>query len=238
MTLPNEEVMDLLAERFVLGARNIERERHVGLSHGYAATDTAVGTTNGAGGRNVQIVVLAADRTVLHVLPGFWHAEDLLTELRLALELHKLWRDDELTASAKLAMFQALHRSHLRRHGPAAERRGAWQGFDAAHEQRRAQKEERDTVIRDGDRLTMKPIPQLVHERLLARPFQQWGAFDMESFVDYGRPFYDNNAGIDKGRAFARAAQANEKRERERAKAERAAQNDRPGSGLAKAASF
>ena len=62
MTLPNEEVMDLLAERFVLGARNIERERHVGLSHGYAATDTAVGTTNGAGGRNVQIVVLAADR--------------------------------------------------------------------------------------------------------------------------------------------------------------------------------
>ena len=45
----------------------------------------------------------------------------------------------------------------------------------------------------------------------------------MESFVDYGRAFYDNNAGLDKGREFPDAVHANQKRERAEAKAERAA---------------
>ena len=79
--------MALLAGSFVLGARNIEKDGHVGLSRGYRVDQTAVGTTNGAGGRNVQLLVLAADETVVHALPGFWHAEDLLPELRLGLSL-------------------------------------------------------------------------------------------------------------------------------------------------------
>ncbi len=239
MTLPNEEVMELLDERFVLGARNIERESHVGTSHGYSPSDTAVGTTNGAGGRNVQILVLAADRTVVHALPGFWHAEDLLAELRLALDLHKLWRDDEVSREQKLAMFPLLHRSHLRRHGAAAERRGGWQGFDQAHELMRAQNETRDTVIREGDAPPrLKSIPQLVHDRLLARPFKKLADFGMESFVDYGRPFYDNNAGLDEGKNFPRAEQANQKRERDQEKAARAAAKQGPTSGEAKAKAF
>ena len=114
VTLPNEEVMRLLTDRFVIGWRNIERDPYVGLSHGYRPDQTAVGTTNGAGGRNVQLVVLATDETVVHVMPGFWHAEDLLPELRLALDLHDLYRSEDRTAPQKVAMFQALHRSFLR----------------------------------------------------------------------------------------------------------------------------
>ncbi|MFY9340859.1 MAG: hypothetical protein WAT39_00125 [Planctomycetota bacterium] len=222
MTLPNEEVMDLLRTRFVVGTRNIEREGHVGMSHGYGPTQTAVGTTNGAGGRNVQLVVLSADETVVHALPGFWHPEDLLVELRLALELHKLHGDDEMPTASKLAMFQALHRSHLRRHGEAMESRSGWQGFDANHELMRAKTERRDTVLATAKGDTLKSIPQIVHERLLARPFQKLAAFGMEAFVDYGRPYYDNNAGLDKGKNFPRAEQSNKKRDRQQQK-ERAA---------------
>ena len=48
---------------------------------------------NGAYGRGLQLVVLAADQAVLQVLPGFWQAEDLGRELRFALQLHQLWVD-------------------------------------------------------------------------------------------------------------------------------------------------
>lgn len=219
MTLPNEEVMAMLRDKFIVGTRNIEREGHVGLSHGYAPTQTAVGTTNGAGGRNVQLLVLAADETVVHALPGFWHAEDLLPELRLALEVHRLHVDEEMAPAAKLAMYSALHRSHLRRYGAALQERSEWQGFDRSHELSRAQTEKRDTVVVDAaGAMTLKTIPQLVHDRLLARPFKHLADFDMESFVDYGRPYYDNNMGLDKGRNFPRAAKNNEARERELAK--------------------
>lgn len=224
MTLPDEEVMQLLADRFVLASRNIERERHVGLSHGYACDQTAVGTTNGAGGRNLQLIVLATDETVIHVVPGFWHAPDLLAELRLALDVYALHTDDAAPPERKLAMFGALHRVHLRRHGAAAAERGEWQGFDRHHELERSQREQRDTVAVDAEgNKRLLSIPEVVHARMMQRPFRKLSAFDLESFVDYGRPFYDNNAGHDKGRDFPRAAAANNKRQREQAKAEKAA---------------
>lgn len=227
MTLPNEEVLDLLNDRFVLGVRNIERESHVGLSHGYKPTQTAVGTTNGAGGRNVQLIVMAADETVLHVLPGFWHAEDLLAELRLALEIHALHGNDALPKDRKVAMYRALHRSFVHRLTPESVARSSWQAFDTHAEVERARREARDTMVLDDKGLPllgqMKPVNQLVHERMTTRPFRKLAAFDMEAFVDYGRAFYDNNQGLDDGKPFARAEQANRKREREQAKAEKVA---------------
>jgi hypothetical protein len=240
VTLPNEEVMELLRTKFLVGTRNIERDSHVGLSHGYACNQTAVGTTNGAGGRNVQMLVLSADETVVHALPGFWHAEDLLVELQLALEVHRLHVAEDLSPASKLAMFKVLHRSHLRRHGEGMASRSEWQGFDRAHEAQRAQTEARDTFIvaRDGTK-TLKSIPQLVHDRMVARPFQRLSEFGLASFVDYGRPFYDNNEGLDRGRAFPQAVKANQKREQElekereraaleAAKAEKAAKAAKP----------
>jgi hypothetical protein len=236
VTLPNEDVMNLLSSRFHLVWRNIEKESHVGLSHGYKPNQTAVGTTNGAGGRNVQLVVLAADETVVHVMPGFWHAEDLLGELRLALDVHRLYRDEELTTEGKQAMFAALHRSFLRRMSPETIGRSGWQGFDVWVEAERAKRQPgRDTVVCDETGQTvagqggvpqLKPVSQVVHERMAARPFRKLADFDMESFVDYGRAFYDNNQGLDKGKSFPRAEQANQKREKEQAKSEKAAAAD------------
>ena len=234
MTLPNDDVMNLLSNRFVLVWRNIEKAKHVGMSHGYKPNQTAVGTTNGAGGRNVQLVVLAADETVMHVMPGFWHAEDLLAELRLALDVHRLHRDEALTAERKQAMFSALHRSFVNRMSPESIGRSGWQGFDVWVEAERAKKQpDRDTVMTDetgktiaGEHgaLALKPVSQVVHERMAARPFRKLADFDMESFVDYGRAFYDNNQGLDKGKDFPAAVQANQKREAEQAKADKAAE--------------
>ncbi|MFN9704075.1 MAG: hypothetical protein ACK595_04550 [Planctomycetota bacterium] len=213
MTLPNEEVKAMLAEQFVLAARNIQRDPHVGMSHGYRCDQSAVGTTNGAGGRNVQLLLLAADETVLHALPGYWHAADLLPELRLGLELFRLYVDDDRPTAARDARFAALHRSHVRRHGEAAAARGAWQSFDASHERQRADFAARDTSVPGpGGMLALKDIPSLVHDRMLARPFRQLADFDLEAFVDYGRPFYDNNPGTDRRREFPLAERANRKR--------------------------
>ncbi|MBZ0153630.1 MAG: hypothetical protein K8J09_19060 [Planctomycetes bacterium] len=215
MTLPNEDVMDLLGDRFVVGFRDIEKDGHVGLSHGYRPDQCAVGTTNGAGGRNVQMVVLDADGTVLHVLPGFWHPQDLIAELLLALDVQKLHADTALTATQKRDLFAALHRVFLRRNLDDSLPRSQWQDFDRQAEFERARSESRDTVVGTSP-MQIKPIVLLVHERMQAQPFSQFAAFDMERFVDYGRAFYDNNAGVDKGRDFQRAAKANAERERQR----------------------
>lgn len=227
MSLPNDEVLELLKDEFVLGARNIEKDDHVGMSKGYKMTQTAVGTTNGAGGRNVQICVLSTDGTVLHVLPGFWHSEDLIDELEFALTLHELYRDENRTREAKEKMFQAMHRAKVRRLSDETRARSRWQGFDVWYEVRRAQTEPRDTVELDENgkpvldahgQVRIKPICDLVHERMAARPFLAFEDFDMEAFVDYGRPYYDNNSGLDRGKKFTKADRINKKREKARAK--------------------
>ncbi len=227
MTLPNDEVLELLQDRFVLGARNIERDRHVGLSHGYKPDQSAVGTTNGAGGRNVQLIVLAADGVVLHALPGFWHAEDLLRELRFALQLHDLHDRQDLAATEKARLFRAMHRAFAHRLPADTVARSRWQGFDESEERERAKRERRDTFVYEGDApTTIKPVCQLVHERLETRPFRRLEEFGMEAFVDYGRAYYDNNSG-DKGRSFAKAEAANKKRAQELAKLRKSGEEPR-----------
>ncbi len=222
VSLPNENVMALLRTSFVVGWTNIQKASHVGMSHGYRCNQTAVGTTNGAGGRNVQLVVLAADGTVLHVLPGFWHPDDLVRELRFAQDLYRLWGDSSLDRPAKERYCAAMHRAHVRGFSAATIARSAWQGFDEREELGRYQGHPRDSIVLDeSGQPHVKPLCQLVHDRMQALPFVALADFDMESFVDYGRAFYDNNAWVDRGREFKAAVQANVARERQLAKAER-----------------
>jgi hypothetical protein len=211
VTLPNEKVSTFISSRFVLAHRNIHKDKHVGFSHGYRPNQSAVGTTNGAGPRNVQFLILDGDKTVLHALPGFWHAEDLMHELQLALEIHRLHHDKQRTAAQKLEMFEMLHKCHLRHHGTAAELRGYWQPWDSREERDRAKQEERDTFRRLPDgQLALKSIPEVTHDRMLARPFRKLKDFDIEGFVDYGRSFYNNNK--EQGKSFPRAERASSKR--------------------------
>jgi hypothetical protein len=228
VSLPDDEVMNLLQHDFVVTWRNIQKDGFVGLSQGYRADQSAIGTTNGAGGRNVQLVILAPDETVLHVLPGFWHPEDLANELRFARALHLLWLDEDKTPVQKQAMYLAMHRAHVRGFDKDTLARSDWQGFDRWEEQSRMTNSgTRDTAVTgpDGKPLTdkhgvlLKPLCVLVHDRMMSRPFLKLAQFDFETFVDYGRPYYDNNAGMDKGKSFPAAQHANEQRERDKAKA-------------------
>lgn len=213
MTLPNDDVINYLDSRFILAHSNIEKEEHVGLSHGYSPSQSCVGTTNGAGGRNVQFLILSADETVLHALPGFWHAEDLVPELQLAFEINRLYLDENKTDEQKGKMFSMLHKTHMRRYGPAAKRRGQWQGFDRWVEMKRVQFEERDTFRKTASgELELKSVPEVIHDRMLQRRFKKLADFDLEKFVDYGRSFYDNNRG-EKGKTFSKAAKETRKRE-------------------------
>jgi hypothetical protein len=226
-------VLPLLESDFVLGWKNIEKEDYVGSSFGYSRKDTSVGTTNGAGPHNIQIFVLSPDLVVLHALPGFWHPEDLARELRLAQVLARLWQDDQKTRAQKNAMFARLQRGALRGHPPVTFARSEWQPFDVTSEVMRAATAPRDTVLlaQDGTvaysadgRPKMKPINVLVHERMAERPFVPFDEFDVATFIDYGREFYDNNGQVDgRGKKFTNAERLRAKRQKaERREAERA----------------
>lgn len=220
MTLPDENVLGLLKSSFVVGWKNIEREEHVGQSHGYGRMHTAVGTTNGAGGSNVQIFVLSPDRVVLHALPGFWHPEDLAAELQFALVVDRLWRDDTRTRAEKEQMFASMHARELRTQSEDTTARSEWQGFDKSRELRLAASkngDELDTVVvgRDGG-MEMKPLNILMRERMSVRPFVAFADFDVDEYVRYGRKYYDNNSGHDKGgKVFSVAERLREKRNRD-----------------------
>ena len=233
MSLPNDEVLQLLSDNFVLGHKNIHKEEHVGMSHGYTCKQTAVGTTNGAGGRNVQLVVMASDLTVLHVLPGFWHPDDLIRELNFARQLHRLYRDDAMDDEQKQRFAEVLRASHTRGFSDDTIARSDWQGFDRREELNRYRKGPRDTVVLDSfGRPALKPVCQVVHDRMAdsiaEHGFQRYDArkkksddprfFDLATFVDYGRPYYDNNAWIDRGHEFPAAKRANAKRQKAEAK--------------------
>lgn len=235
MSLPREPVFSLLESDFVVGWHNIIEKEYVGESFGYTCEQTSVGTSNGAGPHNVQMFVLAEDLTVLHALPGFWHPEDLAQELRFAKVLHRLWNDKSRSRQQKDELFQKLQLAEFKLHSAETTARSGWQGFDAANERRRITSgQKRDTVLtaslnaKDGKKrrkAKMKPINQLVHERMAQRPFVPFGEFDTAEFADYGRVFYDNNKRVDgKGRVFQtprRAAKIKVKEERKRKSRER-----------------
>jgi hypothetical protein len=221
-------VFSLLKDKFVVGWKNIQREDYVGSSHGYTCSESAVGTTNGAGPRNTQTFVLSSDGVVLHCLPGFWHHDDLAYELELARVLHRLWKDARPTAD-KRAMFARMHLRAIRVQPAAMLARSGWQGFDAQHERKRLESGQRDTFYyQDGKPTTLKPLSVVLHERMAARPFVAYRKFDTEGFIDYGRPYYDNNAGVaGRGVSFGskgymasqkRMAERNKKRAEEKAR--------------------
>ncbi len=195
MSLSSDQVLKVLKRDFVVGWKNIAREDYVGSSHGYTCDDTAVGTTNGAGPRNMQMFVLSRGGVVVHCLPGFWHPDDLVTELQHAKLLHRLWIDDR-QKSGKKKMFARMQLSAIRSHSDLMTARSGWQGFDAANERERLKHGPRDTFYMvNGKPKGMKPLNVLIHERMAKRPFVSFKKFDTEEFIDYGRPYYDNNGG-------------------------------------------
>jgi hypothetical protein len=229
-----------LKSDWILSWKNIVTEQYVGDSHGYSCDQTAVGTTNGAGGRNVQLFMLSPDGVVLHVLPGFWHPDDLETELAFAKDLLALWNDPALPDWAKRQAFMLEQQNHAADHSDHTQARSRWQGFDAKNEIKRFEELGfRDTLILDehGQPLEckkgkprLKTLDVLMHDRMAMRPFMRFEEFDTAVFADYGRRYYDNNKKVDgEGETFMtpdRVAKAERKAEKARLKAERARQRE------------
>lgn len=216
--------------------RNIKREDYVGYSYGYSPRQHAVGTTNGAGAHNLQILVLAADGVVVHALPGFWHPEDLARELVFARMMHRLWTDPDRDADEKLRMYDRLHQIELRNTPDATVARSAWQSFDQHEERLRLERDpSRDTAIRDanGGIQGLVPLHRLFRERLRAQPFRRIDEFDVAAFVDHGRYHYDLNHQVDdpattfSGQERLRRLRAREAEVEERARQREAARSRR-----------
>ena len=225
-----------LQKSWIVAWQNIIKEEYVGESHGYTRDDSAIGTTNGAGPTNVQILMLSPDGVVLHALPGYWHPEDLAREMAFAHELWDVWKSD-LSRAEKDAKFAEMQIAAYKAHPTATTSRSRWQGFDAGNERdRMACGIERDTPLgapiqqplsdtemadRDakmarmkavrrakreaknagkearGAKVKLKPLNQLVHERMSVRPFLPLEQFDVAEFANYGRTYYDNNKKVD-----------------------------------------
>ena len=175
----------------------------------------------------MQMLMLSPDGVVLHALAGFWHPEDLDRELKFAMELWDVWKDKSLTREAKDKLFSSKQIEAWKNHPRETTLRSRWQGFDAKNEAKRiAAGIKRDTVVGSAiqrklnkketvavsaimeklrktkstekpARLKMKPINQLVHERMSVRPFLKLQDFDIPEFADYGRTYYDNNKKVD-----------------------------------------
>jgi hypothetical protein len=169
--------------------------------------------------------MLSPDGVVLHALPGFWHAQDLAVEMKLAMNLWAVWKNKDMTRAQKDALFSATQIDAWKNASKATTLRSRWQGFDKRNEEKRAALGiERDTVkgapiqkplnaeeqakveakmagLKNLDRevqpLELKPINQLVHERMSVRPFVPYEKFDVAAFADYGRSYYDNNKKVD-----------------------------------------
>lgn len=204
MSLPDPKVLSILRRDYVLAWKNIRREEYVGDSFGYSTSQSCVGTTNGAGGRNVQLFILAPDSTVLHALPGFWHPDDLARELRFGLQAWLLWKDRSRSLGQKRSMYRRLVLTDLRYQSPAMYARSDWQSFDKSREGR-VGPSGRDTFERADDGTVkktgrgapiLKPTNVLTHQRMAARAFLKFADFDIAAFVDYGNRFYDNNRGV------------------------------------------
>lgn len=199
VSLSQEPVFGILASDFVLGWKNIVNEQFVGDSMGYGPDQIAVGTTNGAGPHNVQMIILSADGVVVHALPGFWHPDDLAAELRFAEKLHDIWVDDSIPHADKRELARELQLAEIENNSTQMVSRSRWQGFDRKNEFDRLKDGPRDTFTYDAvGNPSLKSTNRLMHERMACQPFVPFEEFDLVAFMDYGRLLYDNNRRVDR----------------------------------------
>jgi hypothetical protein len=199
VSLSSEPAFSTLKNDFVCGYRNIANEKYAGASGKHKVDGNAVDTTNGAGPHNIQMFVLAADGTVLTVLPGYWHAQDLVPELQLAQQLNKVWTDPNLSRAEKNQQFRQMQLAHIEEHSKAEHNRSKMQGFDVEYE---AKHRLYNTDVFYDPRLVdpmtkkapaddVKTTDVIMHERMAQRPFVPYDRFDVAVYSDYGKPFYD-----------------------------------------------
>jgi hypothetical protein len=189
----------MLKDDFVCGYKDIENKKWAGSSGKHEPDGQAVDTSNGAGPHNIQIFVLTPDGIVLTCLPGYWHSQDLASELTLAEKLNQVWQDPNLSRDEKNRIFTQMQLAHLSQHPKAEHQRSQLQGFDVQYEAQH--KLYKTDVFYDPHAINpaTKKVPPgdvktadvIMHERMARRPFEQYEKFDVAAFSDYGKPMYD-----------------------------------------------
>jgi len=190
VSLSQDPIIERLSKNFVCGWRNIHGvEEFAGRSHAHPADSSAVHTTNGAGGRNIQMIILSPAGDVLHVLPGYWNPDALRHELDFSLELAAI-SVAETTPAEKNDAFLLAHLNHAAKHDELLVRDSTLQAFDKHREDSRP---ESDFRRQGGEGEATRTVDQVMHERMARRPFLKIGEFDLEAVVDYGTEFYDKH---------------------------------------------
>ncbi|RTZ93201.1 MAG: hypothetical protein DSY81_10725 [Bacillota bacterium] len=203
MTLSEPKLLAVLEKQFVCGWRNIQgKEAYAGKSHDHPVASTALQTSNGSGGRNVQMLFIAPSGMVLHCLPGYWDPDGMMHEIEFILELAKLEASD-LPLLEKRDQFQLSHLNHAANHSEQMVADSYLQGFDKMREE----KQEGSDFRRKTDGDVRRTVDQVMHERMARRPFIPIERFDIGTVVDYGTRFYDKGGDgccdLDKGKPTA-----------------------------------
>ena len=203
MTLSEPKVIEVLKEHFVCGWRNIQgQESYAGKSHDHPVASTALQTSNGSGGRNVQMLFISPSGAVLHCLPGYWDPDGMMHEIQFILELAKLEASD-LPLLEKRDQFQLSHLNHAAHHSEQMVADSYLQGFD----KRREEKQQGSAFRRKTDGDVIRTVDQVMHERMARRPMISIEEFDIGKVVDYGTRFYDKGGDgccdLDKGNPTA-----------------------------------
>jgi hypothetical protein len=205
VSLSQDPAFSLLKKYFVCGYKDITNEPYAGVSGRHEVGGNAIDTSNGAGPHNLQLFFLAADGTVLSVLPGYWHSEDMYPEMQLASKLNQVWLNRKLSRAQKNQMFQSMQLAHIQEHSPEMVKRSRMQGFDMKYEAEHrlatsdtiADRQLAYAAIERGQRMVppaaFKTTDVIMHERMAARPFEPYSQFDVASFADYGKTKYDKN---------------------------------------------
>ena len=185
MSLSEDNVLKFIKKNFVCGWRNIDgREKYAGKSHCHKTDNPAISASNGAGARNVQMIITTPSGQVLHCLPGYWRPDALLEELEFAGQLSEILRFSK--ADRRNDKFLLAHLNHVCKHSWKVQKDSHLQGFDERHErQKGGSMFEREEC--DG----MKTVDQVVHEKMAEFPFIHVRDFDIGGFVDVGTKFYD-----------------------------------------------
>lgn len=170
----------------MVGWRDISKEPYAGSSGDHKREFKAVEVSNGSDPHNVQLFFISPDGIVLHALPGFWRADDLLHEMKLAEALHKLWQNRSLSREDKERQFSRLQRAHVRTHSKQMRDRSPLQWFDAWEEQ---QKPTSDFAT--GRPGVLRTVDEVVHLRMARQAFVPFERFDIRALVDYGKLEYD-----------------------------------------------
>ncbi len=199
MSLSTEPTFSLLKDNFICGFKDISGKGYAGASGKHEPDQNAVDTTNGAGPHNIQMFVMTPDGTVLHCLPGYWHSQDLASELKFAQKLNAVWNDPFMTAEEKNARFKELNLRQISLEPPGMSKRSHMQGFDLQYE---AKNRPHSDFFKDPSKVHAKmakgddnvnTVDIVMHERMAARPFVAYKKFDTANYCCYGKDEYDKH---------------------------------------------